>query len=144
MPDPWLTTDGKLHPAAEVLGSWTEGEHTSACVQYGTAGNGWWIQHYREYASGESATWYTSITSRVAHALLEKDAREKLWRRGIEVLPTFFEVDRTTLIVHDFLNDKYLTEFGNWSDQINAAAEFDAYPAAIQAAILAAEQGEKP
>ena len=124
MPDPWLV-DGKPHPAVEVIGSWEESERTSACVQDGTAGNGWWIRYRTEFASGESHIWYVSITSRVAHALLEKQAREWLAERHVDI-----ELDMRQHVPRQWF----------WVKQGcggQAHGPFASYPAAQQAAILA-------
>jgi len=144
MPDPWLV-DGKPHPAVEVIGSWEESERTSACVQDGTAGNGWWIRYRTEFASGESHIWYVSITSRVAHALLEKQAREWLRERHIDVF--FFpgcgwNVFRWVPVDEPRgYRREYLLKSGKWAcvtaEDRDRIAVFETYPAAQQVAILA-------
>jgi len=135
MPDPWLTKDGTLHPAAEWGGmpEWEEGEQRY-CLGCDSRGH-WSLEWYWP----EQGRWCFehSCTPYEAAALLEMDKREKLWRRDLEIQPLLINEKYTDFAVHNFITDKYLTELGEWSDNIHDAAEFSTYAAALQAAVLA-------
>ena len=82
--DPWLTEDGKVHPAALPLPEWTGDKGQRFRLEY--KGGRWWRFRLRKK---RPCLWVRDrvLTPREAAALIEKHLQEKLAKRGIWLRP---------------------------------------------------------
>jgi len=151
MPDPWLTEEDELHPAAVKM----------RLPEWPGAADGW--IRYRLRHDRQQGVWRVEwrmpstrkwchlygvspwLTDHEAHALLEKHAREWLRQHDIDVFfypgcgwNVFKWVPVDALRGH---RRAYLLKCGTWEfvtpGERDRIAVFDAEPAAIQAGILA-------
>ena len=133
MSDPWLTKDGKLHPAAEWGGmpEWVGCESEDEGALYRLAReSGMWRVRWDSPASGWADDHY--ITSHEAAALLEKAAQGWLVAK--------YAVDGGTLNIDCEGVDGYCYITVQTRDgMIRTLGEGDTYTTALQAACMAAK-----
>jgi len=138
MPDPWLTEDGELCPALvkAAMPEWKDGRDKFRLwheVPPNSAWPTWRVQTWSRLTAQSKKEWlpYRDCTPYEAHALIEKDLREKLAERHLGV-----ELDSGVWLVFDTEERLFLRPDGAWGDWEDAQ-QFDTYPAALQAAVLA-------